>query len=116
MKNKVKRNSRQRSKVVLDVDDIQILKELEESKNLRGVKLDYLKDALRFSHNALLVHLRRLLQNDLIVVFRSEDDYKFKAVTITERGKKLIKLLGEKQKNIPLTKDGLGKIEVLRKY
>lgn len=79
-----------RSEVVLDVDDIEILRLLG-----RDGHLDAIKKLLHISHKSLLVHLNRLASREFIEIYREKANYKVKVVMITPKGKHLIDVLDE---------------------
>lgn len=89
-----------RSKTILDIDDYLILSLLDGTfvredniKNrilheykVAGLKISFLLDKTKLSHKALIVHLNRLKSFNLIQVYRSPENYKYKLLVITKSG------------------------------
>jgi len=82
-----------RAATILDLDDYYILEFLIE-KN-KETSLSEIKKKMNFSHNALIVHMKRLSSYGWIRIWRKEYDHKFKNVEILPKGKKLFSVLKE---------------------
>lgn len=95
-----------KAKIIFDIEDIRILKLLDElyKKNevIKFNKKKYrkmyhikgLSETLNVSHNSLLIHINRLSGLKLISILSEIDlGYKYKYLQITEKGEKVLNLL-----------------------
>ena|SRR3989344_8006926 len=89
-----------KSPIFLDFDDLLLLRFLEyethshilNNNSPTLVDLNSLKEDMRISHKALLVHLNRLKRFGIIEIFRGDnEDYKSKYVKISRFGLDLYK-------------------------
>ena len=92
MKKKTKKRVA-RSKTILDLDDLNILKILYDLKPGSFIFLDGLKEELLLSHKGLLIHLNRLISHDLIIIDRYVGEYKRKIVRLNNNGISLFEKL-----------------------
>jgi len=84
-----KEKRKSRSEVIFDLDDFKILFYLE---GMDGEKygIESISKVMDLSHKGILVHLKRMMNHNLIEINRSKKDHKTKVVRITKEGKTIL--------------------------
>ena len=79
-----------RSKILLDIDDLSILKKSSGLFNMGQIIID-----LDISHKSFLVHIKRLIKQEFIQILRIK---KYKYPILTRKGTDLLFILSETKK------------------